>query len=273
MTDLTALAAPFPDAQISWRVGSTTGIDKKTNEPYPGKEAKGMALAYIDARDVMRRLDEACGPACWQCEYTPMPNGTTCCRIAVRTVSGEWVWKANGGSATGDVEKEAEREMAEKGGYSDAFKRAAVLWGIGRYLYELDSPWIALEKKGNSWVFPKNARADLDRAHQNFVKRLGRSEAASGAGVSPPASAPEANLTEASGSDKEDADRLIASMRKRTTIADLESFMGKQARYLHGLKERNPRLYQSVQDENIKHRAQIAADAEFRGGPSMQAAE
>ena len=34
---------------------------------------------------------------------------------------------------------------------SDAFKRAAVRWGIGRYLYDLDSPWVALEAAGRSF--------------------------------------------------------------------------------------------------------------------------
>jgi hypothetical protein len=122
---LAALAAPFPPERVSWRVGATTK-DK----------TKGMALAYIDARDVMRRLDEVCGAGGWQCDYLPMPNGTTCCRIGIR-IDGEWVWRANGAGAT-DVE-------GEKGGYSDAFKRAAVLFGIGRYLYDLDSPWVALD--------------------------------------------------------------------------------------------------------------------------------
>ena len=46
------LAEPFPPDAISWRVGSTTQ-DK----------SKGMALAFIDARDVMDRLDLVCGPA------------------------------------------------------------------------------------------------------------------------------------------------------------------------------------------------------------------
>jgi hypothetical protein len=44
--DIRALFAPFPPGRVSWRVGSTTQ-DKK----------RGMALAYIDARDVMDRLD------------------------------------------------------------------------------------------------------------------------------------------------------------------------------------------------------------------------
>ena len=46
------LSGPFPATDISWRVGATSG-DK----------TKGIALAYIDARDVMRRLDAVCGPA------------------------------------------------------------------------------------------------------------------------------------------------------------------------------------------------------------------
>lgn len=125
--DFTALSAPFDPALVSWRVGQLTK-DK----------SKARALAYIDARDVMRRLDAVVGPANWQDRYVPMPNGTTCCEIGIR-VDGEWVWKANGAGNT-DIE-------GEKGGYSDAFKRAAVLWGIGQYLYDLDSPWVKL----NEW--------------------------------------------------------------------------------------------------------------------------
>lgn len=120
------LVAPFDPALISWRPGSTTK-DK----------TKARALAYIDARDVMRRLDEVVGPANWQDRYIPMPNGTTCCEIGLR-IDKEWIWKANGAGNT-DIE-------GEKGGYSDAFKRAAVLWGIGQYLYDIDSPWVRINE-------------------------------------------------------------------------------------------------------------------------------
>lgn len=118
------LREPFSPDRISWRIGSTTK-DK----------AKGMALAYIDARDVMQRLDEVCGPENWQCDY-PHAGAKTVCRIGIR-LNNEWVWKANGAGDT-DIE-------SEKGALSDAFKRAAVLWGIGQYLYDLDSPWVALD--------------------------------------------------------------------------------------------------------------------------------
>lgn len=95
-----------------------------------------MALAYIDARDVMDRLDGVCGPENWQDEYTVSPTGLTICRIGIR-VGDQWVWKSDGAGETA-VEK-------QKGGISDALKRAAVHWGIGRYLYRLDSPWVQCE--------------------------------------------------------------------------------------------------------------------------------
>jgi hypothetical protein len=132
--NLADLRRPFPPDRISWRVGSMTQ-DK----------SKGMALAYIDARDVMGRLDEVAGLH-WQCEYVPMPNGTCCCRIGLK-IGDEWIWRSNGAINLTDSDKLDQKEMTEKGSYSDAFKRAAVLWGIGQYLYDLDSPWVALDEK------------------------------------------------------------------------------------------------------------------------------
>lgn len=142
--DLAALCAPFSPDRVSWRVGSTN--QDKT---------KGMALAFIDARDVMDRLDEVCGPAGWQCSY-PHANGKTVCSIGINVSDGGepvWVWKADGAGDT-DVE-------AEKGALSDAFKRAAVRWGIGRYLYELPSPWVEIEQKGRSSIITKEGHAKL----------------------------------------------------------------------------------------------------------------
>lgn len=127
MSDMFAqLAAPFPPEAISWRPGSMSK-DK----------TKAKALAYLDARDVMDRLDAVCHPGGWQCRY-PHAGTKTVCEIGIR-VDGEWVWKSNG-AGDSDIE-------AEKGALSDAFKRAAVLWGIGRYLYGIDSPWVRI----NEW--------------------------------------------------------------------------------------------------------------------------
>ena len=151
LTDLfEKLAAPFPPDAISWRVGSTN-IDKQTNEPRENKPASGLALAYLDARDVADRLDLVCGPAGWQCRYSHV-GPTTVCEIGIRA-GDEWLWKADGAGAT-DVE-------AEKGMLSDAFKRAAVRWQIGRYLYGLPSPWVDLEKRGRTWMIKKDQFAKL----------------------------------------------------------------------------------------------------------------
>lgn len=126
-----SLERPFPESRISWRVGATNG-DK----------TKGIALAYIDARDVMQRLDEACGFD-WQCRYSIAAEGLLICDIGIK-IGSEWIWRANGAGAS-DVE-------AEKGKASDAFKRAAVLWGVGRYLYSLPSPWVPIVPQGRSYV-------------------------------------------------------------------------------------------------------------------------
>ena len=131
--DLTALSAEFPRDAVHWRPqGKPLSKD--------GRNPVCMALAYIDARDVMDRLDEVCGTDRWQTEFMETPKGRVICRIGILTENG-WVWKGDGAGDT-DVE-------SEKGGISDALKRAAVSWGIGRYLYRLKSPWVECEVGNN----------------------------------------------------------------------------------------------------------------------------
>lgn len=141
---LSKLKMPFDPAKVSWRVGSTT--QDKT---------RGMALAYIDARDVMERLDEVCTPGGWEDSYTETAKGRILCTIRIK-IDGEWVSKSDGAGDT-DVE-------GDKGAVSDAFKRAAVKWGIGRYLYDVESPWVPLVKSGNSYKIDPNASKELARA-------------------------------------------------------------------------------------------------------------
>ncbi len=137
MSDLKQLKRAIPANKIHWRVGATKK-DKST----------GIALAYIDARDVMEVLDDVVGVENWQCRY-PFAG---CCEIGIKS-GDEWIWKANGAGET-NVEK-------EKGQFSDAFKRAAVLWGIGQYLYDLPNSWMPLTPRGKSYVFDKNVQKDL----------------------------------------------------------------------------------------------------------------
>ena len=115
---------PFDPQEIHWKVGAVDASG-----------GLGLAFAYVDARDVMDRLDVVVGPEGWQCRYSHA-DGKTVCELGLR-VAGEWLWKADG---AGDTEVEA-----EKGALSDAFKRAAVRWGIGRYLYGVGPTWVALD--------------------------------------------------------------------------------------------------------------------------------
>jgi len=117
---LEMLKDPFPASDISWRAQS---CGKKNNKFWV------MCLAYIDARNVMNRLDDVCGPENWKVIYREMKESFLC-GLSIR-VNGKWVTKWDGAEET-DIEK-------IKGGISDSFKRAGVCWGIGRYLYSLES--------------------------------------------------------------------------------------------------------------------------------------
>lgn len=107
-------------------------------EPMPYKWRAQMAtewgancVAYIDARDVQQRLDDVFGLN-WSSEFIPRQvDGQTrmFCRITVTLPSGEKVFREDTGTES-TTEK-------EKGEVSDAFKRAAVNFGIGRFLYSL----------------------------------------------------------------------------------------------------------------------------------------
>jgi hypothetical protein len=134
---LAALRAHFPPETISWRTGPMTKDGRKTKP-----------LAYIDARDVQDRLDAVLGLD-WSSEFVPMPNGTACCKITI-VVDGRAIWRSNGAELLpdkGDAAKPEQQEMAIKGSYSDAFKRAAVMFGVGQYLYGVDAPWVEVDER------------------------------------------------------------------------------------------------------------------------------
>jgi len=99
-------------------------------------EYGAKCVAYIDARDVQDLLDEVCGPAFWQCKYSEHKGNLFCSiGIDVDKDGSFWTWKEDCGTES-NVEK-------QKGEASDAFKRAAVMWGIGRFLYS--TPIIKLD--------------------------------------------------------------------------------------------------------------------------------
>lgn len=128
--NLAKLREPFAATDIEWRVGRA------------GKNSRGiwaMCLAYITNRAIMERLDDVCGPTNWRNDYREAPAGGVLCGLSIR-VGDEWVTKWDGAENT-DME-------AVKGGLSGAMKRAAVQWGIGRYLYDLPEGWATISDSG-----------------------------------------------------------------------------------------------------------------------------
>src|SRR4029077_13036046 len=97
----------------------------------------------------------------WQCNYTPGVGSSIVCNIGVR-IAGDWIWKADGAGPS-DME-------ADKGTLSDAFKRAAVRWGIGRYLYEVKAPWLELDERKN---IREADHARLRQLHEDYAKKAG----------------------------------------------------------------------------------------------------
>lgn len=87
-----------------------------------------LLLLYQDARCAMNILDETVGQFGWQKQYQNI-NGNIYCGIGIKNEN-EWVWKWDNGSFTAK-----EDDMQSKADASDATKRAAVCWGIGRELY------------------------------------------------------------------------------------------------------------------------------------------
>jgi hypothetical protein len=120
-----ALAAPFESHEI--KVRSQTG----------------RQLHYITARTAMNRLDNVLGPENWWDEYVPSENSVLC-RLTIRLPDGSTLTKCDAGGYAGMADSGDD----DKSGYSDAFKRAAVKFGVARYLYRDGVPTFVQERTG-----------------------------------------------------------------------------------------------------------------------------
>lgn len=134
-TDLARLRDPFAPTDIEWRVQQA---GEKNGRPW------ARVLAYVTNRAIMERLDEVAGPENWQNVFKEGPAGGVICGLSVRVPrpdgTADWVTKWDG-AENSDVEP-------VKGGLSNAMKRAAVQWGVGRYLYDLEEGWARVHDGG-----------------------------------------------------------------------------------------------------------------------------
>lgn len=103
------------------------------------KYGKATVVSYIDARQLQDRLDEVVGAENWQVKYEER-KGNLFAGIGIK-YGNEWVWKFDCGTES-NVEK-------EKGEASDSFKRAGVMWGVGRFLYSLPIITLGTKKHTN----------------------------------------------------------------------------------------------------------------------------
>lgn len=145
------LAGYFPAKSVEWKPQSVSGN-------------RALAIAYIDARAVMKRLDDVLGVDGWEDHYDVLPDGCVVCTLRCR-IAGAWVTKEDVGGES-DQKDESDRRKAS---FSDALKRAAVKFGIGRYLYSLPSQWVAWDQQHKrfaetprlpEWAIPKKEQTE-----------------------------------------------------------------------------------------------------------------
>lgn len=100
----------------------------------------GRQIQYITARTAMNRLDTVLGPENWWDDYVPGENSVVC-RLSIRLPDGSIVTKCDAGGYAGMQDQGDD----EKSAFSDAFKRAAIKFGVGRYLYRDGVPRLRRE--------------------------------------------------------------------------------------------------------------------------------
>ena len=147
------LLLPFSCKDIQWRVSHTTK-DK----------AKGFAIPYVDKRAIQNLLDTVLGAGNWKDEIMTVMGQTAkeaayICKISIYfPEKNEWVSKSDGAGSTD--------YQPVKGGLSDAFKRAASMWGISRYLYDFEGVWAAVNEKK---LIIQSEYPKLDAAYSKFA--------------------------------------------------------------------------------------------------------
>lgn len=138
LTELSKLKAFFSEDDLEWRV-QMCGKNNDNNYWV-------LLVPYMNRRAVMDRLDFVCSPENWKDDYVPGPDGGVMCRLSIR-INGEWITKCDAAENT-NIE-------SIKGGISDALKRAASKWGIGRYLSQLPRMYAIIDKNGPEYTYYK----------------------------------------------------------------------------------------------------------------------
>jgi hypothetical protein len=122
-------------------------------KPTAIKDGNALALAYVDARTILDRLDEAVGIENWNDDYEVVSPNKVICKLTIFGIT-----KSDAGESH-DTDKEP-----LKSAVSDALKRAAVKFGIARYLYRLPKTWCKYDNSKNEFL----EIPDMEKRQANF---------------------------------------------------------------------------------------------------------
>lgn len=157
------LAAPFPVGELKFFPVALTR-DKK----------KARVGSYIDARAVMDRLDEVLGMGNWQTavEVVDTSAKAVACTLSLR-LDGQWVSQSDIGYPNEGKDADNNDKEPLKAAASDALKRAAVHFGIGRYIYSLElvQEWLPVDEYGKFTEQPRLKGAATPRPQQSTGQR------------------------------------------------------------------------------------------------------
>ncbi len=130
------LSRPFAATEVKWK-------------PSMVKGNRALALAYVDARVIQDRLDDVLGVMGWSDSYKVLDGGAVMCRLRLR-IGEHWITKMDVG---GQSEQPDDGDKM-KAAFSDALKRTAVKFGVGRYLYRLPSQWVDYDPQKRAFARP-----------------------------------------------------------------------------------------------------------------------
>ena len=142
------LEVPFDPSVIEWRVTNTVK-----------NKARGQVIPYADQRAYTDRLNALFTPSGWTRKYAVNTNanfqrGTDQKTVAKVIVTCELtIFGLGSHSATG--EEWADDENAATAAEAQAFKRAAVCFGLGRYLYYFTGTWVDLDERKRPKTIPQ----------------------------------------------------------------------------------------------------------------------
>ncbi|TFU25610.1 Rad52/Rad22 family DNA repair protein [Thermus tengchongensis] len=138
------LAEPFPPGEVQWRIEALSR-DKK----------RALVVPYVDARTVLDRLDRVVGPEGWQDAYEVLADAER----TVRDERGErrerLVEVKCRLTVLGVTKEDVGEGDSLKAAFSDALKRAAVKFGVGRYLYRLEKQWVDYDPEKGRFTPPR----------------------------------------------------------------------------------------------------------------------